>query len=583
MSKTPKDNGYQNEMANLPTTNNNPGDLRNIGQKDASQGAGGFASFPTPQAGFGALLNDVQSKINTHPDWTLADFSNAYAPPTDGNDSATYAANLANQLKVAPNTSIKSLQGNIGQFAEAISHNEGYEGATSVSAQIPQSSPSASTALGVGGAIVGGGVLATLLTGGEDLLGPALSAGEGALGDAASWVAGLLGSKSGGSGGSTGGSSSSESSGSSGQSLQDLESSLAPATKASQALAQAQNQALGTTQGGRVMQQDPNFQNAMKTNAKYGFAPEVDEQGAMNFQGAMQKSQDAVEDLSKSAQNMLFAGGEVAPVQQAKQEAYQNIEKYVPVPDQEAAKKHVDEFADAYSAKLGDGQGNMSLGHFQQMKQEMGKAFDKTDTNAKTAAKKALSHGARRTIEQNTKHKELYNRVMKEEQNLINGRKVMKRLNGEKAPNNHNIRKLFNSSAAKFLEVYIGDKLGGPLGAVLGGLVGDYLGNQADKKFGKTIFETPAVHAALKELQEKKPAVYEYLKQELNKNGVITPKDFSIESKEGDKAGYTLQEMLKKNSRKTNGKEMNDAVIQKLGMKSQQNPSTEQSKSKKSK
>ncbi len=122
-------------MANLPTSNNNPGDLRPAGQSVASQGAGGFASFSDPKSGYAALLNDLQTKINNHPEHTLADFANQYAPSSDGNDSAGYAAKLANQLGVSPATPIGQLQGNIGKFADAVASNEGYAGAQPVQSQ----------------------------------------------------------------------------------------------------------------------------------------------------------------------------------------------------------------------------------------------------------------------------------------------------------------------------------------------------------------------------------------------------------------------------------------------------------------
>lgn len=133
-------------MANLPTSNNNPGDLRNIGQVGATQGAGGFASFQDPKAGYAALLNDLQTKINNNPQHTLVDFASQYAPASDGNNPAQYAANLANQLGVAPNVTIGSLEPRIGALAQAVSKNEGYQGgqqdaASTVGAQVQLNPP----------------------------------------------------------------------------------------------------------------------------------------------------------------------------------------------------------------------------------------------------------------------------------------------------------------------------------------------------------------------------------------------------------------------------------------------------------
>lgn len=114
-------------MSNLPTRNQNPGDLR-----DPS--TGGFRSFSSPQEGHVALLNDLTAKMTgtsttgIGPSSTLADFAKVYAPSSDNNDSAKYAADLANKMGVSPDTRIGSLTGRIGDFANAISGNEGYQG-----------------------------------------------------------------------------------------------------------------------------------------------------------------------------------------------------------------------------------------------------------------------------------------------------------------------------------------------------------------------------------------------------------------------------------------------------------------------
>lgn len=110
-------------MANLPTTNNDPGDL-----KDPSTGT--FQQFADPKEGFAALLNDLQTKINNHPNWTLGDFAKVYAPPSDNNDTGSYIAKLANQLKVRPDATIGSLKSRLGDFASAVASNEGYQGSS---------------------------------------------------------------------------------------------------------------------------------------------------------------------------------------------------------------------------------------------------------------------------------------------------------------------------------------------------------------------------------------------------------------------------------------------------------------------
>lgn len=131
-------------MENLPTRNQNPGDLR-----DPSTGA--FRKFATPQEGHAALLNDLTAKMTgtsttgIGPSSSIADFSKVYAPPGDNNNSAQYAANLSNKLGVSPDTKIGSLRGRIGDFANAISGNEGYQGGFNPT---PFSHPDSGSALG---------------------------------------------------------------------------------------------------------------------------------------------------------------------------------------------------------------------------------------------------------------------------------------------------------------------------------------------------------------------------------------------------------------------------------------------------
>lgn len=114
-------------MANLPTRNNNPGDL-----KDPSTGT--FKSFTDPQQGFDALKQDLQGKItgNTktglNGNSTLAQFASVYAPSSDNNDPTSYANKLATKLGVTSDTPIGKLSDRLDDFASAIADNEGYQG-----------------------------------------------------------------------------------------------------------------------------------------------------------------------------------------------------------------------------------------------------------------------------------------------------------------------------------------------------------------------------------------------------------------------------------------------------------------------
>lgn len=124
-------------MANIPTTRQNPGDL-----KDPATGQ--IRTFASPQEGHAALLNDLTAKMSgtsstgIGPSSSIVDFAKVYAPPSDNNDSAGYAANLANKLGVSPATPIGQLKNRIGDFADAISGNEGYQGPKG---QAPASAP----------------------------------------------------------------------------------------------------------------------------------------------------------------------------------------------------------------------------------------------------------------------------------------------------------------------------------------------------------------------------------------------------------------------------------------------------------
>lgn len=116
-------------MSNLPDRNNNPGNLKDFN-------TGQFRQFKSPQEGYAALLNDIQGKIDgksssgVNGSSTLFDFSKAWAPASDKNNPAKYAADLANSLGVRPDTPIGELKSRVGDFAQAIARNEGFSQAS---------------------------------------------------------------------------------------------------------------------------------------------------------------------------------------------------------------------------------------------------------------------------------------------------------------------------------------------------------------------------------------------------------------------------------------------------------------------
>ena len=99
--------------------------------KDPSTGS--FRKFKSPEEGYAALMNDLQIKVSGASttgltgDSTLYDFSQKYAPSSDNNNPAQYTVNLANTLKVRPDTKLSELKSRIPDFAHAIATNEDRE------------------------------------------------------------------------------------------------------------------------------------------------------------------------------------------------------------------------------------------------------------------------------------------------------------------------------------------------------------------------------------------------------------------------------------------------------------------------
>lgn len=67
----------------LAQRQNNPGNLKFVGQKNAVLGAKGFAKFKTPQDGFNALHNQIV--LDAKRGHTLETFLYKYAPPKENN------------------------------------------------------------------------------------------------------------------------------------------------------------------------------------------------------------------------------------------------------------------------------------------------------------------------------------------------------------------------------------------------------------------------------------------------------------------------------------------------------------------
>lgn len=87
----------------LAYRNNNPGNLRFVGQRGASPGEKGFARFDSPTEGFLALIDQVNlDKSRGH---TLSSFMNKYAPPSENNTTA-YINQMSKWLGIKPDDPI---------------------------------------------------------------------------------------------------------------------------------------------------------------------------------------------------------------------------------------------------------------------------------------------------------------------------------------------------------------------------------------------------------------------------------------------------------------------------------------------
>jgi hypothetical protein len=101
----------------LAYTNNNPGNLIFVGQAGATQGAGGFASFPSYDAGYQALLNQIQNYANRG--LTIDQMMNLYAPAGQGNNNPTaYASTIASALGVSTDTTVANALAGAGSTAD---------------------------------------------------------------------------------------------------------------------------------------------------------------------------------------------------------------------------------------------------------------------------------------------------------------------------------------------------------------------------------------------------------------------------------------------------------------------------------
>lgn len=97
--------GYK-KTGTLADRNNNPGNLRFVGQSGAVKGDRGFAKFKTKEEGFQALIKQI--RLDAGRSLTLKQFIYKYAPPQENNTDA-YLRSVSRTLGVSPNTKLKDV------------------------------------------------------------------------------------------------------------------------------------------------------------------------------------------------------------------------------------------------------------------------------------------------------------------------------------------------------------------------------------------------------------------------------------------------------------------------------------------
>jgi hypothetical protein len=98
----------------LSYRNNNPGNLRFVGQPGAVLGDGGFAKFATPDAGLEATVAQIERNATRgtdaagRPVATVGDLIYSWAPPNE-NNTAAYVSSIERQTGFASSDLLSSL------------------------------------------------------------------------------------------------------------------------------------------------------------------------------------------------------------------------------------------------------------------------------------------------------------------------------------------------------------------------------------------------------------------------------------------------------------------------------------------
>jgi len=313
------------------------------------------------------------------------------------------------------------------------------------------------------------------------------------------------------------------------------DTSVGESALASSLVQKAINTTMQGTQSNRVYAQSQPGQDAISTAAQYNLI-HPDEQGNLQFDEEKLKSLEA--DIERGKDSVIGSQGDSMNSTSAvtgHAGSFIGKDKMNTAADRQKAEKIVQDEIGADSG----GKEQMSLQSMRDAQKTHYKAAQASYTNPKPNAEmlahKALGHAYGQAIREkiSDEDKPLFDKLSKTSRDLTNAKQLKKRIVGKKAPQNKGLWESFLRQGARAAEIYIGDKLGGPIGAIIGGLAGEHLNNKITKKFGKNIFETKGMKAALDMLADTKPKEYQELITKLKQRGIEIAKNKKPTGKEG--------------------------------------------------
>jgi hypothetical protein len=333
------------------------------------------------------------------------------------------------------------------------------------------------------------------------------------------------------------------------QDLAQFNQGTGQSVAASKSLENLMSQSVSRTESGRNFLSSASGKQGLETASIYGYAPEADENGVIDSTGALQKLKKQQKEFAGMEKDVA-GDGDGSALSAANYAGKYIGESYEFKNMTPNAKREAADYARKEIESYGALNQPMKLSamidaRHQQYAATKGKYGQLT--SAQIAGHKAAAAGFREAVKEASKNPELYDMIMKQEQGHINAEKLLKKMHNKKAMQNDQVWRQFLKGSARYAELYIGDKIGGPLGAVLGLMAGEHLNRKIDKKYGKTVFETAGVRAAMDTLKNTKPEVHRHIISKLKEVGINPDLSEPGESPEvpGSKVG--MREDIEKN------------------------------------